>query len=121
MKTNKKFMALKELIFKDLSSSQKVHLIVFLLIIVLFCSSGADLTLKNKIPNNQVTYIFDNEPRNKEIVKRMYDVVEKDYNLVVWPDSMRHKDINDIIISGTSKAELLDLINKNTYSNLSIH
>jgi hypothetical protein len=82
-------------------------------------AAGADLVLKNKIPNDQVTYIFDNEPRNREIIKRMYSVVEKDYNLVVWPDDMRHKDINDIIISGTSKAELLDLLNKNTYSKLS--
>ena len=78
-----------------------------------------ELVLKNKISNDQVTYIFDNEPRNKEIIKRMYSVVEKDYNLVVWPDDMRHKDINDIIVSGTSKAELLDLLNKNTYSKLS--
>ena len=42
-------------------------------------AAGADLTLKVE-PDN-VTYIFDNEPRNKEIIKRMYDVVEKDYNL----------------------------------------
>ena len=84
-----------------------------------FLDNLGNLVLKNKIPNDQVTYIFDNEPRNKEIIKRMYSVVEKDYNLVVWPDDMRHKDINDIIISGTSKAELLDLLNKNTYSKLS--
>ena len=42
-------------------------------------AAGADLTLKVE-PSN-VTYIFDNEPRNKEIIKRMYDVIEKDYNL----------------------------------------
>ena len=82
-------------------------------------AAGADLVLKNKIPNDQVTYIFDNEPRNKEIIKRMYGVVEKDYNLVVWPSDMRHKDINDMILAGTSKAELTDLLNKNTYSKLS--
>ena len=80
-------------------------------------AGGADLTLR--VSPDNVTYIFDNEPRNKEIIKRMYDVVDKDYNLVVWPEDMRHKDINDIIISGTSKAELLDLLNKNTYSKLS--
>ena len=34
----------------------------------------------------------------------MYSVVEKDYRCCrVDPDDMRHKDINDIIISGTSK------------------
>jgi len=82
-------------------------------------AAGADLILKNKIKNEEVTYIFDNEPRNKEIVKRMYDVVEKDYNLVVWPDDMRHKDINDMIMAGLTKTEVYDILNRNTYSKLS--
>ena len=79
-------------------------------------AAGADLTLRVE-PDN-VTYIFDNEPRNKEIIKRMYDVVEKDYNLVVWPDDMRHKDINDMILSGMSIAEVQTLISKNTFAKL---
>lgn len=82
-------------------------------------AAGADLILKNKIKNEEVTYIFDNEPRNKEIIKRMYDVVEKDYNLVVWPEDMRHKDINDMIIAGLTKTEVYDILNRNTYSKLS--
>ena len=49
----------------------------------------------------------------------MYDVVEKDYNLVVWPDSVRHKDINDMIMAGLTKTELSDILNRNTYSKLS--
>ena len=79
-------------------------------------AAGADLTLKVE-PSN-VTYIFDNEPRNKEIIKRMYDVIEKDYNLVVWPDDMRHKDINDMIVSGMSIAEVQTIISKNTFAKL---
>jgi transcription elongation factor Elf1 len=82
-------------------------------------AAGADLVLKNKIPNEQITYIFDNEPRNKEIIDRMYNVIEKDYNLVVWPEDMRHKDINDIIISGVSKIDLQSIISNNTHSKLS--
>jgi len=82
-------------------------------------AAGADLVLKNKISNDQITYIFDNEPRNKEIVKRMYDVVEKDYNLVVWPEDVRHKDINDMIMAGLTKTELSDIIHTNTFSKLS--
>ena len=79
-------------------------------------AAGADLTLKVE-PSN-VTYIFDNEPRNKEIIKRMYDVIEKDYNLVVWPDDIKYKDINDMIISGMSKAEVQTIISKNTFAKL---
>ena len=82
-------------------------------------AGGADLFLKNKIPNDQITYIFDNEPRNKEIVKRMYKVIEQDFNVVIWPDEIQLKDVNDMIMSGLTKFELQDIISNNTYSKLS--
>ena len=82
-------------------------------------AGGADLFLKNKIPNDQITYIFDNEPRNKEIVKRMYKVIEQDFNVVIWPEDLQLKDVNDMIMSGLTKFELQDIISNNTYSKLS--
>jgi hypothetical protein len=82
-------------------------------------AGGADLFLKNKIPNDQVTYIFDNEPRNKEIVNRMYKVIEQDYNIMIWPDDIQLKDVNDIIKSGVSINQLKEIISINTYSKLS--
>ena len=82
-------------------------------------AGGADLFLKNKIPNEQITYIFDNEPRNKEIVKRMYKVIEQDFNVVIWPDEIQLKDVNDMIMSGLTKLELQNIISNNTYSKLS--
>ena len=82
-------------------------------------AGGADLFLKNKIPNDQITYIFDNEPRNNEIVNRMYKVIEQDYNIVIWPDDIQLKDVNDIIKSGVSINQLKEIISSNTYSKLS--
>ena len=82
-------------------------------------AGGADLFLKNKIPNENITYIFDNEPRNKEIVKRMYKVIEKDFNVVIWPEDLQLKDVNDMIMSGLTKLQLQDIISNNTYSKLS--
>ena len=73
-------MVWKESIFNDRFISE-TQLIVYLLIIVSLRYPDR-FSFKNKIPNDQVTYIFDNEPRNREIIKRMYSVVEKDYNLV---------------------------------------
>ena len=80
---------------------------------------GAWIRIKNKIPNDQITYIFDNEPRNKEIVKRMYKVIEQDFNVVIWPEELQLKDVNDMILSGLTKIELQDIISNNTYSKLS--
>ena len=82
-------------------------------------AGGADLFLKNKIPNEQITYIFDNEPRNKEIVKRMYKVIEQNFNVVIWPEDLQLKDVNDMIMSGLTKLQLQDIISNNTYSKLS--
>ena len=79
-------------------------------------AGGADLTLR--MPNDQVTYIFDNEPRNQEIVKRMYAVIEKDYNVVIWPNHIQLKDVNEMIVSGISVAEIKNIIDKNTFRKL---
>jgi hypothetical protein len=81
-------------------------------------AAGADLFLKNKIPNEKVLYIFDNEPRNKEIVDRMYKVIEKNYNIVIWPDDIQLKDVNDMIMNGTSPSEIENIISKNTHNKL---
>ena len=80
-------------------------------------AGGADLKLN--VPPENVTYIFDNEPRNKEIIKRMYKVVEENYNVVIWPNDLQLKDVNDMIISGLTKSEVDDIISTNTYSKLS--
>ena len=82
-------------------------------------AGGADLFLKNKIPNENITYIFDNEPRNKDIVNRMYKVIEQDFNVVILPEDLQLKDVNDMIMSGLTKLELQNIISNNTYSKLS--
>ena len=81
-------------------------------------AAGADLFLKNKIPNEKISYIFDNEPRNKEIIKRMYDVIEKDFNIVIWPDDIQLKDVNEMIMNGMSISKVENIISKNTYRQL---
>ena len=49
----------------------------------------------------------------------MYKVIEQDYNIVIWPDDIQLKDVNDIIKSGVSVNQLKEIISSNTYSKLS--
>ena len=49
----------------------------------------------------------------------MYKVIEQDYNIVIWPDDIQLKDVNDIIKSGVSTNQLKEIITNNTYSKLS--
>ena len=81
----------------------------------------SDLSFLNKI---NTTLIFDNEPRNEHIAKRMLTALEKGWRVLVWPDTVPNnkwdrsapKDINDFILKGLSSDEILKIINKNTYS-----
>jgi hypothetical protein len=82
-------------------------------------AGGADLILKNKISNEEVTYIFDNEPRNREIIKRMHKVIDENYNIFIWPKEIQSKDVNDLILNGKTISEVKDIISSNTYSKLS--
>ena len=82
-------------------------------------AGGADLTLDSKINPEKVTYIFDNEPRNKEIIQRMEKIIDLGYNIFIWPNEIQLKDVNDLIMTGVSKIQLDEIISINTYSNLS--
>ena len=73
---------------------------------------GADLA---KLKND-VIIIFDNEPRNREICKQMDSCIRFYKKIVIWPDSMKHKDINDMIMAGYTKKQIQEIINDNTFS-----
>jgi len=81
--------------------------------------AGADAVVN--IQPQQCTMIFDNEPRNKEIVNRMTKAVDKKFNVAVWPESLKHKDINDMIIAGMSSTKIASLIHSSTYCGLEAH
>ena len=42
----------------------------------------------------------------------------KDYNIVIWPNELQLKDVNDMIVSGMSKAKVQTIISTNTFSKL---
>ena len=73
---------------------------------------GADLA---KLENDTVI-IFDNEPRNREICKQMDSCIGFGKRIVIWPDSMKHKDINDMIMAGHTKEQIQKIIDDNTFS-----
>ena len=70
------------------------------------------------IDKNQITLIPDREPRNKEIVKLMADAIKLGHNVVIWPNTIEQKDINDMVQSGLSPSEIEDIISNNTFKGL---
>jgi hypothetical protein len=67
---------------------------------------------------NDVTLVYDNEPRNKEIVKQVHRSIEKGYTVALFPDSIPYKDINEMILSGMSAVEIKTIIDSNTSQGL---
>ncbi len=82
--------------------------------------SGASFdtpTIRQLLTN--ATIVMDNEPRNKDIVKQLEKYIELGYSVCMFPDFIRQKDINEMILDGKMSAdEITNLINTNTYSGM---
>jgi len=60
-------------------------------------------------------WIYDNEPRNTEILSRISRVIELGQKVVIWPPNTEEKDINDMILTGHNVQHIIE---SNTYSGL---
>ena len=75
-------------------------------------------TVAENISAGKKVLIFDNEPRNKEIVKLMQDAIKSNHQIVIWPNTIEAKDINEMVVSGISPDEIEAIISSNTFSGL---
>ena len=73
-----------------------------------------------RLPNykDKVVLIPDNEPRNKQICDQISKYIKDGYRIVIWPKGTEEKDINDMILSGKSPAEIQMIIHSNTHQGL---
>ena len=80
-------------------------------------SAGSDLgsTKGTDINLDNMTFVFDNEPRNPEICSLMNKCIEKGYSICIWPKDLDKKDINDMVLSGLNAHIIVD---SNTYKGL---
>ena len=81
--------------------------------------AGSDLNLSELFPDinkENITIVYDNEPRNKQIVEKIEKAVDNQYPVCIWPDHIEQKDINDMVLAGLNPQEI---INSSTYSGLS--
>jgi len=75
---------------------------------------GADVHLSEWGINN-VTWIYDNEPRNKQIVERVNKSIQHGDKVVIWPEHVKEKDINDMVLAGHN---IQSVVECNTFSGL---
>lgn len=70
--------------------------------------AGADLRLDALEHLENAVFVHDNEPRNKEIVKRMEKLLTKKLSVVIWNESIKEKDINDMVLAGVDVNNALE-------------
>ena len=75
---------------------------------------GADADISNWGISNPV-WVYDNEPRNREIVNRISKTIESGSSVIIWPSNIIQKDINDMVLAGHDIVSVLEL---NTHSGL---
>jgi len=79
---------------------------------VALCGSDGDVGC---LEGSSLIFVYDNEPRNKEIVNRIGRTIERGDKIVIWPNGIKQKDINDMVLDGLN---VKDVIKSNTYQGL---
>ena len=72
------------------------------------------------VTGEDTVLIFDNQPRNKQVVKRVESFVSRGCAMVIWDSSWNYKDINDAILSGCSGSAIESILNKSTHKGLAL-
>ena len=60
-------------------------------------------------------WVYDNEPRSKEITSRISDTIDRGESVVIWPSNVYEKDINDMVLAGH---DVQSIVESNTCSGL---
>jgi len=75
---------------------------------------GSDIDIRTFGWSNYI-WVFDNEPRNREIVNRISKTIDRGDKVVIWPPNIEQKDVNDMILRGHN---VMNVLESNTYSGL---
>ena len=79
---------------------------------VAMCGSDSSLEC---LKGSSIVYVYDNEPRNKEIVERIDKCITRGEQVIIWPSIIEDKDINDMVLTGH---DIMSILKSNIYSNL---
>ena len=83
--------------------------------------AGSDFKKIDESIKDKAVLIFDNEPRNKEILKKVNEVIDLGYAVCIWNDRRitDYKDINEMVLKGLTEEEIKSIIDECTFTGLS--
>lgn len=76
---------------------------------------AANGTSFKKVRMENVIHIFDNQPRNKEVCKLIGRCIDEGKKVVIFPQSIEEKDLNDMALAGRNVKKI---VSDNVYQGL---
>ena len=76
--------------------------------------AGSDIDIRTFGWSDYI-WVFDNEPRNREIVNKISKVIDRGDKVVIWPNNIQQKDINDMSLGGH---DVQKMVESNVYQKL---
>ncbi len=70
--------------------------------------AGSDVDIRTFGCGNYI-WVYDNEPRNREIVNRISKSLDRGDKVVIWPKNIQEKDINDMSLAGHDVQKVVEL------------
>jgi hypothetical protein len=82
------------------------------------CVAMAGSDIPTGFPHDRTVVVYDNERHKTDTVKKIAKAIENGYTVCIWPDNIKEKDINLMILAGYKSEKIRDIIDMNLYSGL---
>jgi len=83
----------------------------FLVNAIAMCGSDVDLSGYD----HRFIFVFDNEPRSREIVSKISKTIDQGHKVVIFPKEIKEKDLNDMVLAGR---DVKSIVKDNTYQGM---
>lgn len=70
------------------------------------------------IRGKKIIFAIDNEPRNEAVIDQLAKMIEAKRDVVIWPDTIKEKDINDMVLAGISPMDINKIMHENACNGL---
>ena len=67
---------------------------------------GSDIDIRSFGWSDYI-WVYDNEPRNRQIVERVTKSIDRGEKVIIWPQQVTEKDINDMILNGRNPQSII--------------
>lgn len=82
------------------------------------CIAIAGSDIPPEFPTDKTIIVYDNEPKKPDTVAKIRKAIDRHYQVCIWPDNMKEKDINLMIQNGYTESAIREIIDTNSYTGL---